>query len=77
MILAIAIALVIAALATDRLLLAAESRGWIYYRKRRASPGTSAAAALHMQALLEPDRQHGASVIESPIPDRDEHDEKE
>jgi hypothetical protein len=42
----------------DRALLAAERRGWIYYRKRRASPGTAASAALDVHALLEPSRRH-------------------
>ncbi|MEW6336371.1 MAG: hypothetical protein ACOY3Y_18415 [Acidobacteriota bacterium] len=44
----------------DRGLLAAERRGWIFYRKRRASPGTAASAALEVHALLEPWRRHEA-----------------
>jgi hypothetical protein len=38
----------------DRAALAMERRGWIYWRKRKANPGTRAAAALEIQQLLEP-----------------------
>lgn len=53
----------------DRGALAMERRGWIYWRKRRASPGTRAGAFLEMQSLLEPGRKH---VIEA----QSEHEEK-
>jgi hypothetical protein len=53
----------------DRGALAMERRGWIYWRKRKASPGTRAAAFLEMQSLLEPGRNH---VIEA----QSEHEEK-
>jgi len=43
--------------------------GWIYWRKRKASPGTRAAAFLEVQSLLEPGRNH---VIEA----QSEHEEK-
>lgn len=42
----------------DRLLLAAEARGWIYWRRRKASPGTLGNAVASAHALLEPDRRH-------------------
>ena len=42
----------------DRVLLWCESRGWIYWRRRRGSPGTAAAAFLEMQAMLEPGKEH-------------------
>jgi hypothetical protein len=48
--LAIAAALV----ALDRLLLAAERRGWLYYRKERARPGGVGNAVLAAHALVEP-----------------------
>ncbi|MGE5232875.1 MAG: hypothetical protein ACM3OB_02100 [Acidobacteriota bacterium] len=32
----------------------AERRGWIYYRHRRASPGTLGSALLEAHSLLEP-----------------------
>jgi len=47
----------------DRLLLAAEARGWIYWRRRKASPGTRAGALMELHALLEPDRKHTAEVL--------------
>lgn len=54
---------IVAALwAIDRLALAAEARGWIYWRRRQASLGTRAGAMLEIQALLEPGRRH---VIEA------------
>jgi hypothetical protein len=56
----------------DRLLLKAEERGWIYYRKKRASPGTRASAALELQSLLEPDRKH---VAESVRHEKEEEDD--
>lgn len=62
----IAVALAFAALAlwlADRLLLAAEARGWIYYRRRKASPGTRASAFLEMQSMLEPGRTHEVEAI--------------
>jgi hypothetical protein len=51
---AIAVVLVLA----DRLLLWCEARGWIYYRRRKASLGTAAAAFLEVQAMLEPGKEH-------------------
>jgi hypothetical protein len=35
-----------------------ESRGWIYWRKKRASSGTLSSAALSVQQLLEPGKRH-------------------
>lgn len=40
--------------ALDRLLLAAERRGWIYYRRERARPGGVGNALLAAHALVEP-----------------------
>lgn len=42
----------------DRLLLAAEARGWIYWRRRKASPGSLGNALLSAQALLQPEVRH-------------------
>jgi hypothetical protein len=47
----------------DRLLLAAEAHGWIYWRRRKPSPGTRAGALMELQALLEPDRKHTAEIL--------------
>ncbi|MCZ7650017.1 MAG: hypothetical protein M5U13_02160 [Thermoanaerobaculia bacterium] len=38
----------------DRLALQAERRGWIYYRRKRARPGSVGNALLAAHALLEP-----------------------
>jgi hypothetical protein len=46
----------------DRLLLWAERRGWIYYRKRRGRSGSASSAFLEVQSLLEPSTKH---VIEA------------
>ena len=42
----------------DRLLLAAERRGWINYRRTETRRGTAARAALSMQQIFEPDKHH-------------------
>jgi hypothetical protein len=52
----------IAGAVADRLLLRAEERGWIYYRRRRASPGSAASAALEVQKILEPRTRHVLTV---------------
>ncbi|HEX8154661.1 MAG TPA: hypothetical protein VF698_16125 [Thermoanaerobaculia bacterium] len=65
----IAAAIIAALVAIDRLALAAEERGWIYWRRRKASPGTRSAAMLEMQSLLEPGKRH---VIEAKAETREE-----
>jgi hypothetical protein len=42
----------------DRFLLWAEARGWIYYRRKKASPGTLGSAFLEIQGMLQPGTQH-------------------
>ena len=54
----IVVAVVLALFLLDRFLLWCESRGWIYWRRRRGSPGTAASAFLEMQAMLEPGKEH-------------------
>jgi hypothetical protein len=54
----IAVAVAVALFLLDRFLLWCESRGWIYYRRRKASPGTAAGALLELQAMLEPGSEH-------------------
>lgn len=44
----------------DRLLLMAEAKGYIYYRKRKASPASLGNAAMEIQAMLEPGGRHAA-----------------
>ena len=54
-----------------RLALWAEARGWIYYLRRKASPGTAASAFLEVQSLLDPGNKH---VIESRFEDHSEEE---
>lgn len=56
----------------DRLLLAAEERGWIYWRRRKASPATRAGAMLELHAMLEPGRRHTAEVVRAEAHDEDD-----
>ena len=52
-------ALVAVALAViDRLLLWAEDRDWIYYRTRKVKLSGVASALLHLQAIVEHEKQH-------------------
>jgi hypothetical protein len=52
------IGLAVAALLLDRGLLAAESRGWIYYRRRRAPKGAAAERMLALGSIWDPSAQH-------------------
>jgi hypothetical protein len=62
----------------DRLLLRAEARGWIFYRRRKPSPGTSAAAAFTLQAMWQPQARHVVeSVIDRADWQREDQDEGE
>jgi len=62
--LALAAIVILALWAVDRVALALEARGWIYWRRRRASPRSVGAAALELHALLEPDRRHGVETLQ-------------
>jgi len=42
----------------DRLLLALERRGWIYWRRSRGSIGSLGNAMLDVQKILEPSKRH-------------------
>ena len=46
-----------------------EERGWIYYHKRKASPGTAASAWLELHSMIEPGKKHVLKV------EREEHEE--
>jgi hypothetical protein len=48
----------LALLAFDRLFLWMERRGWIYYRKKTASPRSVGGAFLEIHSLLEPSRKY-------------------
>lgn len=56
----------------DRLLLAAEDRGWIYWRRSKPSPGTRAGALMELHALLEPDRKHTVEVLREETHEEDD-----
>jgi hypothetical protein len=55
---AIGLAIVAALLVVDRLLLWAEDRDWIYYRKRKPSITSLGTALFQMQAIVQPEKQH-------------------
>lgn len=46
----------------DRILLAAEESGHVYWRRRKASPGATGNALLNVQAIFEPDKRHVVEV---------------
>jgi hypothetical protein len=45
-------------LVLDRLLLSAESRGWIYYRRRRPPTGTASTGVLTVMSIYQPAHEH-------------------
>jgi hypothetical protein len=49
---------VLACVALDRLLLAAERRRWIYYRTTAPSRGTVGQALLSLETLFMPEKRH-------------------
>lgn len=42
----------------DRIALAAEDRGWIYWRRRQPDRSTAANAMLELQSIVEPQKAH-------------------
>ena len=58
-------------LGIDRLLLWMEKKGWIYYRKKSGSPGTTASAFMQLQSMIEPGKKH---VIEYSEQEYEEED---
>ncbi|MGD1148583.1 MAG: hypothetical protein ABR961_11600 [Thermoanaerobaculaceae bacterium] len=57
----------------DRFLLWSEERGWIYYRRKKASPGTLGSAFLEIQGMLQADARHTAEAIRIEAPEVEEH----
>ena len=55
----------------DRLLLKAEERGWIYWRRRKGSHGMPASAALEVHQLLEPSKKYILEVQQEHDPAAD------
>jgi hypothetical protein len=56
----------------DRFLLWCESRGWIYWRRRRPSPGTAGSAFLDLQAMLEAGKAHVVDELKQVREERDD-----
>lgn len=46
----------------DRLLLYAERRGWIYYRRKKPSSSALSNACLEVQQLLEPSKKYVVQI---------------
>lgn len=63
---------VFAAKVIDLLLLAAEERGWIYYRRSRGRSSSAASAFLELQSMVEPSRRH---VVEERVREREERED--
>ncbi|HKI85306.1 MAG TPA: hypothetical protein VKA53_01040 [Thermoanaerobaculia bacterium] len=55
----------------DRLALWAESRGWIFYRRRHPSPGTVGNAFLNLQSMIEPGKVHVIEAQEDAEPEQE------
>jgi hypothetical protein len=55
---ALLVVIVIAAVALHRLALWIESRGWIYYSRRKPSSSALGNAFLEVQSMLEPGKRH-------------------
>ena len=61
-----------ALVALHHLALWAESRGWLFYKHRKASAGNLGSAFLEVQSILEPGTKH---VVESRLDSVAEEDE--
>ena len=62
----------LAVLALDRLALWAESRGWLYWRRRKASTGSLGSALLEVQQMVEPGQRYVAEAREERPAEADE-----
>ncbi len=61
-----------AILGLDRLLLAAEARGFIYYRRRKASPGSLGSAMLEIHSLMQPSARHAVEEQRRVVEEEDD-----
>ena len=59
----------------DRLLLAAEARGFIYYRRRKASPGSLGSAMLEIHSLMQPSARHAVEEQRRVVEEEDDEGE--
>ena len=65
-------AVIAAALVVDRLLLAMEARGWLYYRRTRGRRGGAIYHMLEMHSIFEPGIQQ---VLELSVHEEQQEDE--
>jgi hypothetical protein len=65
-------AAILALFALDRLALWMESRGWIYYRRRKPQSSALGNAFLQVQALIEPDTKHLLEARQEDVCEADE-----
>lgn len=72
----ISLAVVFGAFVVDRLLLWAEDRDWIYYRKRKPNITSLSTALFQMQAIVQPEKQHIADQKLEIKEDEDEDGDK-
>ena len=49
---------VVLVVAVDRLMLRAESRGWVHWRRTKPSRTAVGSAMLELHSILEPDKEH-------------------
>ncbi len=56
----------------DRLLLYCERRGWIFYRKKKPSPGTAASAFLEVHSLIEQGKKHVVEIQKEQVHEEDD-----
>lgn len=68
----ITVAVVVGAFVLDRLLLWAEDRDWIYYRKRKPNITSLSTALFQMQAIVQPEKQH---IVEQKLEIKEDEDE--
>jgi len=68
----ISLAVVFCAFVIDRLLLWAEDRDWIYYRKRKPNITSLSTALFQMQAIVQPEKQH---IVEQKLEIKEDEDE--
>jgi hypothetical protein len=69
----IAVGIGVAAFVVDRLLLWAEDRDWIYYRKRKPNITSLGTALFQMQAIVQPEKQH---IVEQELEIKEDEDEE-
>ena len=68
----VVVGLVALALVLDRAMLWAEKRGWVYWRRNKASSSSLGSAMLEVQSILEPDKKH---VVEEQARQRSDIDQ--